>query len=101
MPIPHIHSMSDVYTVVGSLVVGWVLNSVWGWLKHCFWLGFKANFVASVKKGAPLTDEERAAIKAKVAAQIQGEWNAKMKKLVGVLDDEPTPPQAGDSANPA
>jgi hypothetical protein len=94
----HIHDMQDVYRLVGSAVVGWFLNSIWNWWKHCFWFAFKATFIASMKKGSKLTPEETAAIQKQVEAKLQSEWQGKMKKWVGAMDDPLEAPQIDQQA---
>lgn len=86
MWLPHL-TLNDFYRFVGSAVVGWLANSVWGYYKHTFWIGFKAGIVATAKKGGPLTAEEQAALKVQVYNQIQADWNKKIKKLEGVIED--------------
>jgi hypothetical protein len=87
-----IHSIKDFYEIVGSLVVGWVLNNIWDWLKHSFWVGFKAGLAAQIKKGAPLTPEETAELRRKLNAQLTAEFSKKLMKIAEVADDS-TPPQ--------
>jgi hypothetical protein len=91
---PHL-TMDGIYKLVGVLIVGWCLNSIWDWFKHVFWIGFKAGIVAQVKKGSALTPEENAALKTKVRAQVQEEWNNKIKKLANIMADSPEEPHGG------
>jgi len=82
--------MHDVYQVVGSLVVGWCLNSVWDWFKHCFWVGFKTGLSEQMRLGRKLTPEESEAMKTKLNAQLTAEFQKKLLKVADVVsDDEP------------
>jgi len=80
---PHIHSMRDVYQIVGSLVIGWIANSIVDWIKHSFWTGFKAGLKEQIRLGRPLTQQERAGILKQVNNQLTVEFS---KKLMGVAE---------------
>ena len=88
MTLPH---LDTVYKMIGSGVVGYVINSIVGWFKHAFWQGFKDTFVASVRKGSALTPEEIAAVKAKTMARLNAEWQVKMTKFADAIDDSAAP----------
>ncbi len=90
---PHIHNLRDVYTIVGSLVVGWFANNLWDWFKHAFWLGFKTALAEQIRLGRQLTPEENAALTAKIKAKLDSEWRQKVRKFADVAsDEEPLPP---------
>jgi hypothetical protein len=90
MLFPHIHSMHDFYEIIGSLVVGYFASKILDWFKHAFWVGFKSGLQAQLKKGAPLTPEETAALKQKINAQLMAEYQKKLLKVADVVsDDEP------------
>jgi len=80
------HNLHDFYAIVGSLVVGYFLNSFVDWLKHAFWVGFKAGLAAQAKKGAPLTPDETAEVKKQVNAQLMAEYNKKLLKVADAVD---------------
>lgn len=85
MSLPHIDTA---YKLIGAGVVGYGVNWVLSWLKHCFWEGLRDGFVASVKKGAPLTPEELAAVRAKTMERLNAEWQRKMSRLANAIEDD-------------
>jgi hypothetical protein len=89
--LPHIHSMHDFYEIVGSMVVGYFASKVLDWIKHSFWVGFKAGLQAQIQKGAPLTPEETAALKKRVNAQLTAEFQKKLLKVADVVSDDEAP----------
>lgn len=86
MGLPHIHDMADVYQLIGSGVVGYLINSVVGWFKHSFWVGFKAGMQATATKGGPLSDEERTALYKQVHAELTAEYAKKIQHFVAIVD---------------
>lgn len=85
---PHISSMKDVYQISGSLVLGWFASKIKDWLKHSFWVGFKAGLQEQMRLGRPLTAQERSDVLKKVNAQLTTEFSKKLMKVADVVDDE-------------
>src|SRR5579863_9859521 len=81
----HFLTLKHLLWLAASSILLWPLRALWGWLRHCFWIGFKANFSAAMKKGGPLTPEEKAAIKVQVEAQIDAEVQAKIRAVADPL----------------
>lgn len=83
--------MHDFYEIVGSMVIGYFASKVLDWLKHSFWVGFKAGLQAQIKKGSALTPEERAEVLRGVNAQLTTEFSKKLLKVADVVSDDEAP----------
>jgi hypothetical protein len=79
-------TLKHVLWVGVSAILLWPLKKLWEWWRHCFWLGFKATFQASMKAGRPLTAEEKAVVLKQIDDQIQAEIKAKLKPVSDLVE---------------